>query len=296
MELSKFVKTLIISSSISLIATIAAYADTTGVVIQDNASVYTSVNDEIVSIGTLDINEPVMVIGEEDHWFKVNSKTFTNVYLPREFVSFDKVVVTGDSVNIRKQPTLNGEVVTQVDKSASLSFTAKVGEWYEVDYNGQPAYISNQFVKGGSLDALPEKVVEVVELSAPASNEELGQQIVAYAKQFLGTPYVYGGTNLNSGVDCSGFTSSVLKHFGIYVSRTSTSQANDGVRIKKSELQPGDLVFFNTGGNSRISHVGLYIGDNKIIHSASARSGGVIISDLNQAYYRNTYVTATRVI
>lgn len=297
MQLSKIIKSIVIGSSISLITTIAAYADTIGVVVQDNASVYATINDEKVSIGNLDVNEPVMVIGEEDHFLKVNSKKFTNVYLPKQYVTFDKAVITESNVNIRKQPSLNSEILGQADKNSELNFTAKTGEWYEINYNGSPAYISSDYVQGALLSTLPEKTIEIDEMIAEVpSNSDLGNQIVSYAKQFLGTPYVYGGTNLSRGVDCSGFTSSVMRHFGISISRTSTSQANDGVRVSRNELQPGDLVFFNKGGNSVISHVGIYMGNNQIIHSASASSGGVIISSLNQAYYANTYVTATRVI
>lgn len=291
------IKSLIIGASISLISAAAAFASTTGIITDENINVYAVANDENTVIGTFNSGKEITVINEQDNWLEIESEEFKNVYVPKASVSLKKAeaTVTDDSVNVRQQPSLNAPILGQTDTSSSLILTAKVGEWYEVDYNGTQGYIYGEYVKGNFLSALPEEEVELTITQAPESSS-LGNQIVEYAKQFKGTPYVYGGTNLSRGVDCSGFTSSVLKHFGIYVGRSSRDQINDGVRVDKSQLQAGDLVFFNGGGNGPISHVGLYIGNGEFIHSASARSGGVIISNLGQAYYANTYVGATRVI
>lgn len=95
--------------------------------------------------------------------------------------------------------------------------------------------------------------------------------IVAYAKQFLGNPYVYGGTSLTNGADCSGFTQSVFAHFGITTGRSSRDQAANGKQISLSAIQPGDLLFYASG--SYINHVAIYIGDGKIIHSSNPTTG-----------------------
>ena len=95
--------------------------------------------------------------------------------------------------------------------------------------------------------------------------------IVAYAKQFLGNPYVYGGTSLTNGADCSGFTQSVFAHFGITTGRSSIDQAAQGKEISMSAIQPGDLLFYASG--SYINHVAIYIGDGKIIHSSNPTTG-----------------------
>lgn len=95
--------------------------------------------------------------------------------------------------------------------------------------------------------------------------------IVAYAKQFLGNPYVYGGTSLTNGADCSGFTQSVFAHFGITTGRSSRDQAAQGKEISMSAIQPGDLLFYASG--SYINHVAIYIGDGKIIHSSNPATG-----------------------
>jgi cell wall-associated NlpC family hydrolase len=94
---------------------------------------------------------------------------------------------------------------------------------------------------------------------------------VAYAKQFLGNPYVYGGTSLTNGTDCSGFTQGVFAHFGITTGRSSRDQAANGRTISVSSAQPGDLLFYSSG--NYINHVAIYIGNGQIIHAASKKSG-----------------------
>ena len=123
-----------------------------------------------------------------------------------------------------------------------------------------------------------------------SSNKKLGTQIASYAKQFVGNPYVHGGTSLTKGADCSGFTQSVFKHFGIKLPRTASSQAKVGKKVSFSELELGDLVFYSNGG-SRISHVAIYIGNGKIVHAQTPRLGIGITT-----YKIMTRVTARRVV
>ena len=111
-------------------------------------------------------------------------------------------------------------------------------------------------------------------------NSAVRTAIVAYAKQFLGNPYVYGGTSLTNGADCSGFTMRIFEHFGVTTGRTSRDQAANGKEISLDQIQPGDLLFYASG--KTINHVALYIGDGKIIHASTSKTG-IIIST---AYYR----------
>lgn len=128
--------------------------------------------------------------------------------------------------------------------------------------------------------------------SASVSSAVSGSEVVAYAKTLLGSPYVYGGKS-PSGFDCSGFTSYVYGHFGISLNRSSGGQTANGAPVSRSELKAGDLLFFSEGG--RISHVGIYVGGNKMIHASTSRTG-VIISSLSEPFYANTYTCARRVI
>lgn len=111
--------------------------------------------------------------------------------------------------------------------------------------------------------------------------------IVAYAKQFLGNPYVYGGTSLTEGADCSGFTMRIYEHFGISTGRTSRDQAANGKEIPINSVQPGDLLFYASG--DYINHVALYIGGGQIIHASTSKTGITI----STAYYRTPYKAVT---
>ena len=117
-----------------------------------------------------------------------------------------------------------------------------------------------------------------------------GSDIASYALKFVGNPYVYGGTSLTNGADCSGFVMSVYKSFGYSLPRTSSSQASVGTRVDMGSLQPGDLVFY-TGGSGSINHVAIYIGGGKVVHASNPRSG-IKTSSLN---YRTPY-TARRIV
>lgn len=121
-----------------------------------------------------------------------------------------------------------------------------------------------------------------------------GQEIAAYAKQYIGTPYVWGGNSLQSGIDCSGLVQQVYKKFGLSVPRVTYDQIGTGKAVKMDGLQVGDMIFFDFGGQSGPDHVGIYLGDGKFIH-APRPGKGVEISDLKSGYYQDTFVGGRRV-
>lgn len=132
-----------------------------------------------------------------------------------------------------------------------------------------------------------------VERPAPPVSKGAGQ-LVEYAKKWIGVPYRYGGNN-RSGIDCSGFTCVVYKEVtGICLPRSSREQSDFCKAVERNRLKPGDLVFFTSSpGGNRINHVAIFIGDNSIIHSTTSR--GVIISSLDEDYWRKRYFRAGRV-
>lgn len=118
------------------------------------------------------------------------------------------------------------------------------------------------------------------------------KKVLNYAAQFLGIKYVWGGTTPSPGFDCSGYVQYVFRNSGISLSRTSEQQFNNGVSVSRSDLKPGDLVFFATYSKGA-SHVGIYVGNNTMIHSSS---GGVSYDDMTSSYWAKRYLGARRVI
>lgn len=129
--------------------------------------------------------------------------------------------------------------------------------------------------------------------SRTSKSSSTGSKVVSYAKNFLGVQYVWGGTTPD-GFDCSGFIGYVYAHYGIYIDRVASDQAQQGIKVSKADLRPGDLVFFDTdGGHDLINHVGMYIGDDSFIHASSGR-GEVTITSLSNSFYVDAYMTARR--
>ena len=202
--------------------------------------------------------------------------------------SFASVNAGGSSLRVRQGPGTNYGILGSIFDGSYYPISGKANGWYQISYNGRTGYVSSEFVLVKTIADLDQPVTPVVSHDA-----SLADQIVAYALQFKGYPYVYATAGPNS-FDCSGFTSYVYAHFGYTLNRSSKDQLKDGVPVSKSELQPADLLLFSKDG-TRVTHVGLYIGEGKFIH-ASTSTTGVIISDLNSTYYTTHYFAARRVI
>jgi len=191
-------------------------------------------------------------------------------------------IVTTPSLRLRSGPSTDSEILVMVAGGTRLAVLYQLPNWVKVDFEGYVGYLNTDFVRFhyGNVDT-----------------SYLANQIVAHSLQFLGTPYVWGGNDLRRGVDCSGFVHHVFRDFGIVLYRSSAAMAQNGIAVSRKELLPGDLVFFDTMGGGRISHVGLYIGDGDFIHSTvPGVGGGVVISSLYEAYYVRTYRAARRVL
>ena len=139
----------------------------------------------------------------------------------------------------------------------------------------QTAFAATKAAVEKAGEAFVAGMTETAEAEEVLSEEELRQQIVDFALQFVGNPYVYGGTSLTNGADCSGFVMSVFAEFGYELPRVAAAQCAASEKKDVSDIEAGDLVFYGDGG---IDHVALYIGDGKIVHASTAATG-IKVSD-----------------
>jgi lipoprotein Spr len=127
---------------------------------------------------------------------------------------------------------------------------------------------------------------------------QLADNILSHGLLLVGTRYRYGGSSVKSGFDCSGFIGYLFKEeLGMKLPRSSRDMINiDAPLVERDELEPGDLLFFSTNGRNRVSHAGIYMGNNQFIHSSSSRSGGVRVDSLEDRYWKRTFIEAKRAL
>lgn len=211
-----------------------------------------------------------------------------------------KGYVNVDSVNIRKSADIASEVLGNLSKNAEVIILEEVNSWYKIKTATKEGYIAKQYIsdtkveitnRSSDFERKEEKNEDIIEVSS--NKTEIGEKVIAYAKQYLGCRYVSGGNGPNS-FDCSGLTRYVYQNFGYSLARTAAGQAGMGKNVNKSELQLGDLVFFSQG-TKEIGHVGIYVGGNSFIHAANPQKG-VVITPLSNSYYIKNYVTARRIL
>lgn len=212
-------------------------------------------------------------------------------------------VVTSSDLNLRKEANTESKILAKLVKGYTLEVVGSNGSWLKVtDDDNNTGYVSSQYVqlKNGKRPAnqviTKAEKADFVPVIYNTTGKVEADEVIEFSKQYIGTPYVYGGTSLTEGVDCSGFVFSVYNNFGIKLNRTSRDMYNQGTPVSFDELQPGDLVFFNTGGDSVISHVGMYIGNDEYIHSTNGAGNGIVISDITSGYASKTYVGARRIL
>ncbi|MBR6504938.1 MAG: SH3 domain-containing protein [Clostridia bacterium] len=207
--------------------------------------------------------------------------------------------------NLRKEPSTDSTVLDTLQRNTKVTILSEENGWNKVKVNGIIGFVSKNLISSTKLEELdttsrgtsetrePEKTVQEQPIVQTSTN---GEQIVDYAKKYLGYKYVYGGTTPSGGFDCSGFVYYIFGQIGKKISRSLSVQATAGVEVSKANLQIGDIVIFNDSNNSSLGHVGIYIGDNQFIHAANPKRGVVIdYLDSRNSYYNERYVTARRV-
>ena len=207
-----------------------------------------------------------------------------------------------ENLNVRSEQSATSSKLGILSKGEKVNGIDK-GEWVEFNFNGKTGYVIKTYLSDKKPEVEQPKQENKKQNSSNSNSSSKKENqtynadidtVVELALAQVGKPYIWATSNPNIGFDCSGLTYYVYKQVGINLSRTSYTQINCGTRVSSSELRKGDLVFFNNGGG-RISHVGIYIGNNKFVH-ASTPGTGVIVSKLFGSYFGNTFVGATRLI
>lgn len=246
-------------------------------------------------VGKMSNHDACEILEKKDGWIKIKSGKVKG-YVKSGYLLMgdaalaiaEKEVETVATVNtttlrVRENTSTDSAIVSLVGEGEDLVVEKIVDDWYKVEVDDQKGYISGDYVT--ISQKLPTaSYVEELENGTGVSDTRVS--LVQYALQFVGNRYVWGGTSLTNGIDCSGFTMQIYARYGISLPHHAASQPGYGTRISASDAQPGDLFFYGSG--STISHVGIYIGNGQIVHASNARTGIKISS----AYYRTPICVA----
>lgn len=272
---------------------------------------YTNLGMSVISSGNLNIRQEASTDSEvvgiltnhnacellEDagDWYKVTSGKVTG-YVSKQYLVTGaeaeaiaqqeiKTVATvnTETLNVRADKSTEAAVLSQVGNSEAFTVNSIADGWVEISVDDSVGYISQDYVT--VAQALPTaKTIEQVKYGDGVS--DVRASVVSYALQFVGNRYVWGGTSLEKGVDCSGFTMRILGKYGISLPHSSKAQPSYGTKISASEAKPGDLFFYGSGRS--ISHVAIYIGNGQIVHASNKRDG----IKVSNAFYRNPICVA----
>lgn len=272
---------------------------------------YTNLGMSVISSGNLNIRQEASTDSEvvgiltnhnacellEDagDWYKVTSGKVTGYVSKQYLVIGDEAeaiaeqeiktvaTVNTETLNVRAEKSTEAEVLSQVGNSEAFTVNSVADGWVEISVDDSVGYISQDYVT--LAQALPTaKTIEQVKYGDGVS--DVRASVVSYALQFVGNRYVWGGTSLENGIDCSGFTMRILGKYGISLPHSSKAQPSYGTKISASEAKPGDLFFYGSGRS--ISHVAIYIGNGQIVHASNKRDG----IKVSNAFYRSPICVA----
>ena len=236
-----------------------------------------------VRINSVKLMLGTMVVGTLSFFPGVATNTAAAATTTSAVVSLNTTAtVTATSLNMRSGTSTASPIIHVLWQGNTVKIIGESNGWYQIKLtDGRTGWASGQYLRLNNQQTTRQEKVDA---------------LIAYSKTFLGTPYVYGGDSpSDGGFDCSGFTQYVFGKYGYSINRISKDQALNGTSVTKANLQPGELVFHSFEGNGVISHVGIYIGGGKMIHSP--KTGDTVkITDITTSYWTSRYVTARRII
>ncbi len=222
------------------------------------------------------------IVSQEGDWSYIKSGEVEGYvlteYLLTGDAAWDKAVEIAQYVataktgglRVRSEGNTDCEIIYQLAEGEEIAILdgTQNDDWIKVDVDGDEGYVSAEYV---DVDLSLKTAMTLTEARYGEGISDVRTALCDYALQFVGNRYVWGGTSLTNGVDCSGFTMQIMAQYGVYLSHSSRAQANEGTTISTSELKPGDLIFYGKGGT--INHVAIYIGGGQIVHASNKRDG-----------------------
>lgn len=266
--------------------------------VDGNLNVREAASTESDVVGKMVNHAGCEILGVEGEWTKIQSGKVTGYVKSEYLVTGEAAVTLADQVKqtiatvttetlyVREQPNTDCSIVTMMPQGEELEVIETLDGWVKINVDSDEGYVSSDYVE---IAAELPKAQTMTEMRYGQGVSDVRVSLVQFATQFVGNPYVWGGTSLTRGADCSGFVLSVFANYGISLPHSSGAQSNSGTRISASEAQPGDLFFYGNG--SRINHVAIYIGNGQVVHASSPKSG----IKISGAFYR-TPVKVVRVI
>lgn len=266
--------------------------------VDGNLNVRETPSTEGKLVGKMPNNAGCEILSVEGEWTKIKSGEVEGFVKSEYLLSGEAAVaraeqvkqtvatVTTTTLYVREQPNTECTIITSMPMGEELEVIETLDGWVKVNVDSDEGYVSSDYVNIST--ELP-KAMTMTEVRYGQGVSDVRVSLVQYATQFVGNPYVWGGTSLTRGADCSGFVLSVYGNYGISLPHSSRAQANCGAKISASEAKPGDLFFYGNG--SGINHVAIYIGGGQVVHASSPRTG----IKISGAYYR-TPVKVVRII
>lgn len=229
------------------------------------------------------------ILGEENGFYQIKSGNVEG-YVSMDYIitgeealaiaqneAKEMATVTTDTLRVREEASTDSDTLSTVNKDEELVVVETLDGWVKVEVDNYQGYVSADYVNV----AVKLKTGNTMkELTFGNGVSQTRVDLVNYALQFVGNRYVWGGTSLTKGVDCSGFTMKIYQKYGIYLPHSSRAQPGHGTKISRSEIRPGDLIFYGSGKS--INHVAIYIGNGQVVHASNSRDG----IKISNAFYR----------